>query len=693
MEVIDTMEDKSTTKKGKFKSSKALTTEQNKTAKFLVRDIKIGGGKIMIGGTGSGKTRTALWTAERFALDKWSGEGAFYTLCVVPSMGGLVLQQFKAEAEALGMADSVHIYHDVGRDKRLQEWKDEQDDEQDTRACFIITSIDTLHADVINVLTKREEQANERAGKKVKVKRKGVDGYAKDDVVDARRVATKNLGGLNFLIIDEFQVFALGTPQRDARVEVDPKQVKYNMLDAIVRFNSLQGMIGLSATPIQRSTMDIFPFIRLFENGGIDKESLLESTRLTDHSRFRKSTSHIARNLSVKLVSDVVPDSTRIEVTHSLSDQEAACHGVCYTYLNQAASNFIRATMNAAAHPTADQRSNIERAKRIFYSWLMRARRGACHPGLFNARPMTIAEQEYRKDLNVEDEEDEEYLRELMREAGLKFNHTQAELIEWRSQLKAMWPLQWCGKFNSIVERLKLIQGERTLIMFEHVDTVELLAMYMREALPERDVYVYHGGLAGNKRSQTFNDFKTASASNAIMISTRGALEMAVNVECTTVKTQIDVNGNSIQRRFACRIFFGDIPNTESEQKQAEGRCKRPKAQGHPHDEDRVMEWHIERFLSKEHVAPTIEDVMTKSLEIKAERCEDLMRELSELDNGSELGAASAPEPPKTSETLIKTILETLGFYGTPPKRKKRVREGEAGSSGQHAKKQAPAKA
>jgi hypothetical protein len=664
----------------------ALTISQQDAIENATRVIQKYGGVNLFGKVGSGKTRTALAAIETHSL---KANKSMVALIIMPKMGGVVFEQTMSEGRAIGIAERMFVLSDNDVDAMKLKVATAKS-KIDSGCIYIVTNIQRLDA-LSKTILQEQNSSSVSKGKRVSAKN-----FSLEERRRARDEMLRRLGKFDVLWLDEFHKFAPASPRTDANVEVDQTLSQYPIIDQLVTTHKPSCVIGTSGTPFSKYPNDIWAFIRLFSKGRIHKRQIMIQTKFgttEERGEFNKTCNFIANELSVVLKHDETPASTKLHNPHTLSDREATIHASSYQELNKASTAFLRAVQSTPQFPTSDQRAYYDFCKNRFCIQYMLCKRGACHPGLFATREMPESEQLYRAkmikfiedkgvplvpmtqdDLEFEDlyrqVKDmgnnvslsvEEIVDSMMRHCKIKFTPRRDELTTWRQKVKDNWPLADCHKFARIISRLAEISDERTLIMFEYTQIIQLLALYIKEAFPTRRLFVYHGELSDSVRLATLAAFKT-SEDDAILLSTRGALSMAVNVEFTTLKTIYDEHQQPSPCRHAVRMFFGDFAESLPDQDQAEGRCKRPKSQGYPNDADRVQNWFVEYFRATDHTQPTIETALDKMLTVKAMRCANLLGGLDKGD-GEEY---DAPEEEfcNAKKTQITVIIETLSSYG-----------------------------
>ena len=100
------------------------TTKMKDFQEDAVREAVMKGkkGVILQGDTGSGKTKTSLEIAKRWA-ECGDTKRRPWTLVVTKSMGGSMLDQWKRETYSAGVPkDATCVFHGSDRDERLRDW-------------------------------------------------------------------------------------------------------------------------------------------------------------------------------------------------------------------------------------------------------------------------------------------------------------------------------------------------------------------------------------------------------------------------------------------------------------------------------------------------------------------------------------------------------------------------------------------
>ena len=179
-------------------------------------------------------------------------------------------------------------------------------------------------------------------------------------------------------------------------------------------------------------------------------------------------------------------------------------------------------------------------------------------------------------------------------------------------------PLERISKFRAIIADLAVNTDKRAMVVSEFVDAIELLGHYLTQFFPNRPLYKFHGKTP--RRNRQLAAFK-AGAPDAILLASRGACGQAINIEATTT----DAEG----KKHPVLQYQLDLPMAQAAQSQAEGRIKRPLAQGWPDDPDKVTTWVVKKVLA-ENDNPTLEDWCGEVMAIKNARCTEMFADRDE---------------------------------------------------------------
>jgi len=590
-------------------------------------------------------------------------------LCIVPSMGETVFNQWREELTDQGCTHRTLIYHGAHRVHELEAFRQRFNASTSVLAWYVVTSIDTLHADVNNVLRKtngeftvkvEDDDVKEITSKPVPLggkKRCKLSEFTTEQVFVARSKAVSNFGKVHIMLVDEFQTFRNGSPPTDAARDIDHTKTFYVTLDAFHNRNDPIATLGLTATPTQNTSGEVYSFLRFITSRRFPKENFVQATK------NKNATITVCREFVVKLATPDVPPTTYGTVKHGLCKEEVAIHVNVYSTLYTVTDMFLK-----AIRAWSEAKNNHffalekERCKMMFLKYLTRARRMAVHPA--------FADPPKRADPAVDPARNSAGEIIWAYDNGGNNVKLGRQLPVNLKQVKEQWPIAKCSKMNAILAWLAEITNERVVIQFTYSDPCDILEMYFRDRFPERDVYVYHGGRSN--RAAVMELFKRGAA-DAVLIATRGSCEMAVNIECTTVGAEhCPITKKMVPRRLATRQIFGDLPMSSAEQTQAEGRTKRPKAQGHPSDPDRVVHWYADTALATEYDGPTIETFLQKIIEMKGARCADLMRDDEESDAIAD--STSTTNDELGNDGVLRALINTLAPYANAVRKTNRAK-------------------
>jgi hypothetical protein len=608
-------------------------------------------GLVLLGGVGTGKTHITAVALRALAHAE--------TLVVVPPCGGVVLNQWVDEFRDVGL-EAVFVYHGGRRAERLATFRAENSD----KCRFVVTTAHTLHSDVAAVL-----QASSSGGEQ---KKRRAATFTREQWSNARATAASNFGSFQCLVVDELQEFRNGSPPHDATKEVDESKSLYPTLDRFAQHARPALVIGLSATPIVNSSGDLYSFTRWFRQGASFKQNIIDRARRgspAEKAAFKRESAELRLKHFVKVGAPPCPATDYGAIAHGYSTDESAVLSTEYGRLATLAERFHRALkdwLQNRNNPVAVTKK--DRYKLLFFSQLTKCKRITIAPLIFNreteradpaANPARDAHGEI---IRYEDEAGNEVV--LGKPLPFPCQRVKAEVS-----------LASVSKFRAIVEHLRGVTDERVMIVSEFSDPLEMLKLYLQEAFPGREVYMFHGGVA--RRDRELAAFKEG-ADDAILLATRGACGMAVNVECTT---RVDTADGP--RRKAVAQLQLDIPMSMSAQEQCEGRVKRCLAQGWPDDDDRVRAYDVKKVQACKslHPFPTLDDWLLKVVNAKSTKAGDLLAD-------REGGDANAGEGDEGSLAgVLVELISTLGSYRPAAKRSKGAKKRAAPVEGGDGKK------
>ena len=597
-------------------------------------------GQALVGGTGSGKTLCGSLICKKIAnhMERTPITPAgIPILVIVPPMGETVTRQFMREWRDLRMDKLAFDYHGPLRAKNLEAWRARVEDAEPGEPCFLITSSQLLHADVRAIQAHDKEMSIERA----------------------RKQMANALGVFQIMMIDEFQDYRNGGAPTDEKRDYDPSKAFYGAIDAVHKHclskGAMKFVLGLTATPCVNGSGDLHSFLRFFWSG--DKLSIMNSTRRSEDpvqkGKFRQASKVILQRCVVKIANQAVPETTKLEIPHSVSGTEFRSIKENMTRLTTLAATFLNALTKYRENPFNEQaRIAVEVAKTRYLSAYTKCRRGMTHEYFY--QPTERADPAIKP---MKDSKGNVVM--CTNEAGIKVPVGIPLKIDAKAVADAYQP---GSKFESILSYLAGVAEERVLIQFAYSGACDLLAEYIRRRLPKREVYLYHGDVPN--RAAQMEKFQSG-ACDAILIATRGACEKAVDVHATTTRmVHNPALGYGTPMRFAVRQIFGDVALSFSEQQQAEGRTKRILAQGWDSDPDRVTEWICAESVGQTpNDFPTIEVFMRKVVDLKKARCDDVFRtEEDDLESATETLASGVSSRTTDDEKgVLSTLMELMG--------------------------------
>jgi hypothetical protein len=591
---------------------------------------------VGFGGTGCGKTLIAGASALELKEKR--------VLAIVPPCGGVVFAQWMEELGVLGAGDRSMLYAGDKRIQKLEAWRSECDaDHEGGKVYFVVSSIATLYADASNLL---KAKFPGRTSKKKK--------YHESEWSWAYRTAAEALGKFDLVIIDEFQEFRNGSPPNDEKKAIDPTKSYYAMLNAICS-RSHPLVLGLSATPIVNSSGEIYSLMRLALPEGAHEEgcklAIMEKTRSNpDPSvkrRFKEESRRIRSHIIVAIEAPVVPPTTYETVNHVYTAEEATMLFSKYGELSEVALEFLKALISFLEAPeNGFRRMMRDMWKNRFLAKLTHCKRLTIAPECFEI-------ERERADPKVDPATDAAGNVIMVKDAdGQETPLGRLLPFDVQAAYEAV-PLEHISKFSALVEDLRKARGQRSMVISEYSDVIELLELYLRDAFPGRQIFKFHGGISG--RDRQLAAFK-AGDEDAILLATRGSMGVAINVECVTVVDGVPQ---------ACVQYQLDLPMSQSAQQQTEGRIKRPIAQ------PGVQKWTIKKVLASSDTR-TLEDWLEAVMAVKNNRCSDM---LVDRDEEATEGRQTHTDTDDGVDGPLKMLIEMLAGYAPPKEEKKRKRE------------------
>jgi hypothetical protein len=508
----------------------------------------------------------------------------------------------------------------------------------------VVTSIATLYADASNWL---KAKFPDRTGKKK---------YNEKEWAIAYKTAAAALGKFDLVIIDEFQEFRNGSPPNDEKKDIDPTKSYYAMLNAICKM-CRPLVLGLSATPIVNSSGEIYSLMRLALREGDHaqdaKLAIMEKTRTNPDpaikNRFKAESKRIRSHMIVAIEAPVVPPTTYETINHRYTEEEKQTLYANYGDLSEISVQFLQALIAYLEAPGNEfRRIKKDLLKNRFLSKLTHCKRLTVSPECFKIDRGRAANPENDPAIDaagnvimVKDEKGEEVPLGRLLPFDVQRAHDEV-------------PIGAISKFYALIEDLSKTNTQRSMIISEYSDVIELLALYLKDAFPNRQIFKFHGGISG--RDKQLAAFKSGDQ-DAILLATRGSMGMAVNVECTT---------ESDGKVMSCLQYQLDLPMSQSAQQQTEGRTKRPIAQ------PGVDTWTVKKVLAQNNDTQTLEDWLAVVMEVKNNRCSDM---LVDKDEEALEGRQTQTDTDEEIDGPLKLLIEMLGRYAPPPEEKKRKRE------------------
>ena len=648
---------------------KLALPHQDVAIKIVVAKAQTQSGDVLLGGTGAGKTLASLEIAKAICtttvpkdttFSPRSSLGRMQTnrvLAIIPPLGGNVIKQWGKEALATGWTgQSVLTYYGVTseiRRRMLAKWDLHASDHPD-EPHLVITSIDVLLSESKLIYD----------GDKRKL--------ALGDIVAAAfDFISPRFGKFRVIILDEFQDFKNGSSAFSDDVDVDPNQIKYNVLNAVVSYHRPQFLLGLSATPIVNRSCDLYSFRRLFLKGSKQLWTYREG-----HEKFPGHAAASVREIesfkekyftTISKMEAQVNDTVINDVKHALFPEEMALLQVATDECITRANQLMRAIGECAINGCQETRSTRSVAEKKYNSAMTRFRRGITHPAFF-AKPIKSATE-----FELDNYGKKTYYFDHAIGRDLPIMKIIKPSID---ELYRRWPISKCSKMKAILDQIAKIEAEdkntRVVVCLHWAEPLQLLARYAKERFPHRSIFEHHG-LSSRRPAQTMDAFASVFVCGPIMLATTPGIDRGVDIAFTTK----GVDGT----RVAVRLITGDLPYSAASEGQLHGRIKRLPAQGYPDAPDRVVNWYVDRILT-DCGKPTIEDFFLRLIAQKSKKMITGMTTQEEaLEAGLEVTGAANKEKPEMGSLAL--LLDTLGYArNAPVPRETRKRASGVASAG-----------
>jgi hypothetical protein len=627
-------------------------------------------GDVLLGGTGAGKTLASLEIAKAIVslplpspstFSPRSSQGRTQSnrvLAIIPPLGGSVIKQWTKEAIASGWtAQSVLTYYGAAekvRRRMFHKWDLHANDHPDVPHIFI-TSIDILLSESKGIYD----------GDRKKLTIEDIRSSAYHDIAPL-------FGKFRVIIVDEFQDFKNGSSAYHDDIEVDPAQIKYNVLNEFVNYNRPQFLLGLSATPIVNRNCDLYSFRRLFLKGskelwtyreGYEKFSGHADASSREIESFKKTYFTEISKMEAKVNDTVITD-----IKHGLTADEMVLLQGASDEAIEKANKLMRKISEAAINPCAETRSARIVAEKKYNTAMTRFRRGMVHPAFF-AKPVR-SETEFEED---------KYGNKIY-----YFDHATGRDLPIMKIIKPpidelyqKWPIAKCSKMMAILNRIAAIDAEdpntRIVVCLHWAEPLQLLARYAKDRFPHKSIFEHHG-LASRRPAQAMEAFAAPFHKGPILLATTPGIDRGVDIAFTTK----GADGNQV----AVRMITGDLPYSAASEGQLHGRIKRLPAQGYPDAPDRVRNWYVDRILTDCGKA-TVEDFFLKLIAQKSKKMITGMTTAEEtLEAGLEVAEGAKKEKPELGSLAL--LLDTLGYVRPDPavrETRKRAASSSAGSS------------
>lgn len=573
-------------------------------------------GACLIAGTGLGKTRVAVASLHEIATRR-RRRHRFRALCIVPSMAGAVVAQWRRELDAWGF-QSLRLHQEapaagyalytavvVTIHGLLKAFRaavaadaDEARRPARTRRRLDDEGPEPLDPQLASAVLERVLGEGLPPARLPPAEDEEEDDDGAADVSDDRTAPSADEepdNHVDVIVVDEFQMFRNGSNAWHADEDVDPRKPLYTLLDSLFRVTRPTFTLGTTATPLVNRHCDLFSFLRLFLRDEARPRKAdwahfpLAPTvqgRVAAAPRAAAARAQRAALVRAYLVSMAlpaamrVPDVERVTSTHGLTEIELAQMEAA----NDALAHSIRTHQAVvAATPAGASRhpSRVRAREGAFFALqacITRARRGLLHYAFYTPTPKTSA-----------------------------FMMVPADA-------------PWSSRMQLLRERIVTMRKtHRVVVVMSYADPLVWLAEKLRATFVN-GIYVYHSRV---HKPQAVLDAFRANASG-VLLATRGALGIGVSLEMTTP----DVADPGAL--LPVYMIVADCANSKAEEVQLEGRIRRPLAQGYVADgaagarPPRVQRWIVEYVRTSEEVPANIEDVMRHTVAHKEATCGSL---------------------------------------------------------------------
>ena len=640
----------------------------------IVHLLHSGRGVLCDGRTGCGKTLIAGLALKEYARKR---KGATCAIALVPCLGGTVIKQWREELEHRlpedgSMPVSVFVYRGPRRHKDLASFAG-------ALASAIRDEVPGLFVVITTPPTLQSEGAQTLAQLPLSVG-----------------------------VIDEAHWCGSGSPSTSP-VEVDVTKRRYAALSELHAKVKVAWLM-LTATPVRNHATDQYSLARL-GGWGCRKDNWLPHA---DESAFAKETAIVQKHtVHVKMPPEMCPPTSIQKREHAMAADEAHACAANWEELQRSTREFLRAISICIQIATPQNLEDKRRKQMAFESTLTRGRRGMLHPyfyadkgsptalhaaakrlesiaskggaaeemasaaDAFQVQCLEAAEGPLRMSLSAGGKlaEAAEMLqvnpwdrsKQKLFEKALNTARRSLGWREWR-EITRRFPLRECSKMSATVDLLRELRDRKVLVLAFYAEPLDLLECYLKEALPGRPIQVHHG----KRDMPAAMDMFRAADAPVIMLATRGSVGEGVSIEWTYP-----------QGTHAVVTLRLDAARTVAEERQCEGRMKRPLAQ------PGVDKWFCHDIRIKDAV--TIETWLERVQAIKGQRAKVFAGEDSQGEN---------EEADREEEGLDSGVLQTLLRLGlgdldrsecdsTPPaKRQKHAQQHQDTEEKRHVRKQ-----
>lgn len=395
-------------------------------------------------------------------------------------------------------------------------------------------------------------------------------------------------------------------------VEVDENKKMYVAMNTNIIIPCNPVCVFLSATAYCNHPLDVYSLGRLMNIEGLSKKKWLG--RQENNGEFKQQKAlflnHVITTDGIKL-----PETTYTTIYHAPMDEERNIIRAQHNVLLKKLDWFSDALRKCGQHPNVlEFKVKCEQARLAFEGACTRSRRLCIHPGLY---------------FHIKNES-----REFSESQPRKKNGELSE--EDIDTIVNAFPIEMCSKFKATLELIQTskCKGKKLLILSYWKGALKLLERYMSNHIPDRKVFTHFGGSNNKTCMEEFEE----TDEDAIMLATRGSI------------------GEGVSMHWLTDIIFLDPARSSAEQKQAEGRVKRPLVQTD------VSEWLGYHVRYSESNFKTVEDWLYDVQSLKKQGNIDMFTSTEELKDAGKETNHSVISSEKTHDGPLRMLRKVLTY-------------------------------